>query len=82
MIGIGGASMSGLALMLQQMGYQVTGSNDVEGADLAVYTTAVEENNPELEACLRRGIPVIDRPTLLGYVSELFRQCVPPWESF
>ena len=76
MIGIGGASMSGLALMLQQMGYQVTGSNDVEGADLAVYTTAVEENNPELEACLRRGIPVIDRPTLLGYVSELFRQCV------
>ena len=100
MIGIGGASMSGLALMLQQMGYQVTGSNDVEGArleqlrakgihvcighsaenvegaDLAVYTTAVEENNPELEACLRRGIPVIDRPTLLGYVSRLFRQCV------
>ena len=100
MIGIGGSSMSGLALMLQQIGYQVTGSNNVEsvrleqlrakgiricighaaenveGADLAVYTMAVAENNPELEACRRCGIPVIDRPTLLGYVSRLFRQCV------
>ncbi len=100
MIGIGGASMSGLALMLHRMGYCVTGSNNVEdpklqklresgipvwidhdpqnaqGADLAVYTTAVTENNPELEACRRCGIPLMDRPTLLGYLSEMFRQSI------
>ena len=100
MIGIGGASMSGLALMLQQMGYHVTGSNNVDGAildrlrekgirvcightaenaagaDLVVYTTAVADNNPELDACRRMRIPVLDRPTLLGYLSEQFRQCV------
>ena len=30
MIGIGGASMSGLATLLLQMGYHITGSNNVE----------------------------------------------------
>ena len=103
MIGIGGASMSGLALMLHRMGYCVTGSNNVEdpklqqlresgipvwidhdpqnaqGADLAIYTTAVTENNPELEACRRCGIPLMDRPTLLGYLSDMFRQSIAVW---
>lgn len=100
MIGIGGASMSGLALMLHQMGYQVTGSSNVEdvrlnqlrekgiriyighsaehvrGADLVVFTTAVGTDNPELAACYELGIPVIDRPKLLGFVNEAFSQSI------
>lgn len=94
MIGIGGSSMSGLALMLQQMGYRITGSNDVEGAklnqlrekgirvyvgheskcvdgtDLVVYTTAVGMDNPELAAYGAQGIPLMDRPTLLGMLNR------------
>ena len=100
MIGIGGASMSGLALILHHMGYRVTGSNreedarlgqlreegipvrighdpgNVDGADLAVYTTAVGEDNVELAACREKGIPVLDRPTLLGRLAGRFGRCV------
>ena len=70
MIGIGGSSMSGLAEMLIDKGYQVTGSDrtngyllddvrqkgaavmighrpeNVDGADLVVYTAAIAEDNP------------------------------------
>lgn len=100
MIGIGGSSMSGLAEMLIDQGYRVTGSDrtegyligdvrqkgaevmighrpeNVEGADLVVYTAAVKEDNPERAACAEKGIPNMERAWLLGQLMEGFPQAV------
>ena len=100
MIGIGGSSMSGLAGMLMQKGYKVTGSDqsdgyllqplrdmgatiyigqkaeNVEGADLVVYTAAIAETNPERAACAEKGIPTLERAWLLGQLMEGSEQSV------
>jgi UDP-N-acetylmuramate--alanine ligase len=93
-VGIGGAGMSGLAEVLLNMGYQVSGSDlrasetterlvrlggrvllghaavNVEGAQVAVFSTAVAPDNPELVAARAAGIPVIARAEMLA---ELMR---------
>ena len=100
MVGITGSSMSGLAVMLTDMGYQVTGSCDrhsdkadeltqkgipvtvgedpqlVHGASLVVYTTAVPQENREIEQSRKLGIPLIDRPALLSEIAEAYSQTV------
>ena len=69
-IGIGGVSMGFLAQLVAQNGISVSGSDlklgghraeNVIGADLAVYTNAIREDNPELIEARRRGIPIISR---------------------
>lgn len=94
MIGIGGASMSGLAIILQQKGCNVSGSDMMDGeilvalrergmniaightgenvkdADLAVYSIAIAEDNPEIIYCKENGIPIIERSVLLGQLSS------------
>ncbi|MDY4139876.1 MAG: UDP-N-acetylmuramate--L-alanine ligase [Eubacteriales bacterium] len=100
MIGIGGSSMSGLAEMLIDKGYRVTGSDrsegyllgdvrgkgaevfvghraeNVHGADLVVYTAAIPADNPERVEAERRGIPSMERATLLGQLMEGYREAV------
>lgn len=100
MIGIGGSSMSGLAGMLLDQGYHVSGSDrsegyliqdvrnhgaevmighraeNVEGADLVVYTAAIPEDNPERVACAQKGIPSLERAWLLGQLMEGFAHAV------
>ena len=83
-IGIGGISMSGLAEILLEEKFTVSGSDAREseltrkleqagatvcyghdkanirpGTDLAVYTAAVHEDNPEYQAALQGGIPML-----------------------
>lgn len=95
MVGIGGIGMSGIAEILLQKEYIITGSDvsmgetierlqelgaditighdkkNIEGADVVVYTSAVEaEENIETKAALEKGIPVIKRAEML---SELMR---------
>lgn len=95
MVGIGGIGMSGMAEILLQKGYKVTGSDasmsdtvgrlrelgaevylgheeeNIEGADVVVYTSAVRaEDNLETRAAMDRGIPVIKRAEMLA---ELMR---------
>ena len=100
MIGIGGASMSGLAVILQNKGCTVSGSDMIEGeilkvlkergitinighdgknldgADLAVYSMAIAEDNPELEYCRAKGIPTIERSVLLGQMSSEYGRSI------
>ncbi|HET7455731.1 MAG TPA: Mur ligase domain-containing protein [Solirubrobacterales bacterium] len=89
-IGIGGAGMSGLALVCARLGATVTGSdrsdssymerlreaglepsvghdaaNLPEGAEVVV-STAIGEDNPELELARERGIEPIHRGVLLA----------------
>ena len=82
--------MSGLALLLKEKGFSLTGSdikesyntlrlqqagikvaighnkNNVEGADLVCYSSAVGESNPELEAARILGIKIFQRAELLA----------------
>lgn len=95
MVGIGGIGMSGMAEILLQRGFTITGSDGsrsentvrleslgakvfighdaghIEGADVVVYTSAVNAgDNIETAAAMDRGIPVIKRAEMLA---ELMR---------
>lgn len=93
-IGIGGVGMGGIAEVLLNLGYQVSGSDLAEnalilhlrklgaeikighdpaylaGTDVVVVTTAVGEDNVELQAAREQRIPVVPRAEMLA---ELMR---------
>lgn len=93
-VGIGGIGMSGLAEVLHNLGFTVTGSDtaknstvkrlmdlgvevrhghsaeNIAGADLVVYSSAVRHENPELAEARDNYIPVIKRAEMLA---ELMR---------
>lgn len=57
------------------MGTQVTLGHDaanIQGADLVVYSAAIHEDNPELQAAHAHGVATAERSVLLGYVSRLY----------
>ena len=93
-VGIGGIGMSGIAEVLINLGYQVSGSDlkesgitrrlqklggsisyghrseNLADVDVVVTSTAVQQDNPEVEEAHRRKIPVIPRAEMLA---ELMR---------
>lgn len=93
-VGIGGAGMCGIAEVLLNQGYQITGSDirasavterleklgakihighradNVNEADVIVYSSAVTPENAEMRAAARQGKPAIPRAEML---SELMR---------
>src|SRR5438067_1901020 len=97
LIGAGGCGMSGLGHLLLDLGFQVTGSDLLDSAEvhqllargariqaghaaehlgshaaLVVYSSAIHQDNPELEAARKRNIPAVRRAVLLA--SLLHRQ--------
>ena len=93
-VGVGGIGMSGIAELLLNLGYEVSGSDlresavtqrlsqlggkifsghnkeNIEGADVVVYSSAVPHDNPEVWEARERYVPVIPRAEML---SELMR---------
>ena len=93
-VGVGGIGMSGIAELLLNLGYEVSGSDiresavtqrlsqlggkifsghskeNIEGADVVVYSSAVPRDNPEIREARERYVPVIPRAEML---SELMR---------
>lgn len=93
-VGVGGIGMSGLAEILRNLEFEVSGSDLREGentralvalgvridvghraenvtaADVVVYSSAINPNNPEIVCAHERGIPVIPRAEMLA---ELMR---------
>ncbi len=89
-VGIGGIGMSGIAEILLNQGFEITGSDlmdsdvtarlkslgikiftghstdNVTDADVLVYSSAVNESNPEVMAALDKKIPVIKRSEMLA----------------
>ncbi|NLT58293.1 MAG: UDP-N-acetylmuramate--L-alanine ligase [Clostridiales bacterium] len=47
-------------------------AQQVEGADLVVYTAAVARDNPELAAARAAGIPLMERAPFLGGILQLY----------
>jgi UDP-N-acetylmuramate--alanine ligase len=94
-IGIGGIGMSGIAEILLDMGYQISGSDitisaitdklkskgaaiytshDEENLDhvsLVVYSSAIDEENPEIKAARKNKIPVVRRAEMLAELMRL-----------
>ncbi|MCX6628653.1 MAG: UDP-N-acetylmuramate--L-alanine ligase [Candidatus Solibacter sp.] len=93
--GIGGIGMSGIAEVLLNLGYQISGSDvklspiterlaamgahvfeghaasNISGARALVVSSAVEEQNPEVQEARRLQIPVIPRGELLAELMRL-----------
>jgi UDP-N-acetylmuramate--alanine ligase len=94
-VGVGGIGMSGIAEVLLNLGFNVSGSDlrrsettdrlvalgatvafehdaeNVEGADVVVYSSAVDHTNPEVAAADRLGIPAIPRTEMLAELMRL-----------
>lgn len=94
-IGIGGSGMSGIAEVLLNLGYAVSGSDlgennatrrlaglgaqvrighapdHVSGADVAVISSAVKADNPEVLAARARQVPVVPRAMMLAELMRL-----------
>lgn len=45
-------------------------ASNVNGADVVVYTAAVPKDNPEMVEARRLGIPLLERPAMLGKIME------------
>src|ERR1043165_4656215 len=93
--GIGGIGMSGIAEVLLNLGYKISGSDvrlspitarlaalgaavheghaasNIGDAKAVVVTSAVDENNPEIQEARRLQIPVIPRGELLAELMRL-----------
>lgn len=94
-VGIGGIGMSGIAELLLNLGYTVSGSDiadskvtkriaglggkiflghrseNIEGADVVVYSSAVPEGNPEVMMAKEQYVPVIPRAEMLAELMRL-----------
>lgn len=51
-------------------------AENIEGADLIVHTAAIMEDNPELMAARKSGVPVLERAELLGIVTNWYSNAV------
>ena len=49
---------------------------NVDGAQMVVYTAALLPDNPELLEAKKRGIPTFERAALFGAVSRRFQNCI------
>jgi UDP-N-acetylmuramate--alanine ligase len=94
LIGIGGIGMSGVAHLLLQRGFKVSGSDlsanrnteelrfkgaeiflghkaeNVGGADLVVYSSAIHQDNPEIIEARRQNIPLLKRAEVLAELMQ------------
>jgi UDP-N-acetylmuramate--alanine ligase len=94
-VGIGGIGMSGIAELLLNLGYRVSGSDlrcssitdrlqdlggtifqghcgeQIEGADVVVVSSAIDDSNPEVHSALKASVPVIPRAEMLAELMRL-----------
>lgn len=63
----------------RKMGIPVTfgqAAENIEGADLIVYTAAIMADNPELIAAKASGVPCLERSDMLGLLSRRYAKAV------
>ena len=49
---------------------------NVEGAEMVVYTAAAKQDNPELVEARKRGIPTVERSVFLGAVTRRYKRSI------
>ncbi len=91
-VGIGGAGMCGIAEVLLNQGYHISGSDvrssvvterlqtmqvevkighakeNIANADVLVVSTAIDEDNPEIQAAQQQRIPIVPRAQMLAEI--------------
>jgi UDP-N-acetylmuramate--alanine ligase len=80
-VGIGGVGMSGIAELLNNLGYQVSGSDakssettrrlHAKGAQVVVVSSAVAQDNPEVVYARKNHIPVVLRAQMLAELCRM-----------
>jgi UDP-N-acetylmuramate--alanine ligase len=94
-VGIGGIGMSGIAEVLLNLGYRISGSDlgqsavtrhlqslgatvykghapaQIEGANAVVISSAVADDNPEVQAARAKKIPIVPRALMLAELMRL-----------
>ena len=94
-VGIGGIGMSGLAQIMNNMGFKIQGSDqnknknsvscaksgikvfighkkeNIQDAELVVYSSAIKKSNSELKESKTRNIPIISRAEALSQIANL-----------
>ena len=78
---VGGSdkAVSPFTKRLDELGIPVTigqKAENVEGADLVVYSAAIKPDNPERARAKELGIPEMERSVALGRISEKYRSVV------
>lgn len=100
LLGIGGVSMSAVALLLKDEGHIVTGRDDneslnvlnlrekgidvsigvnlenVEKADLIIYTTAFPDTDPEKVLAKKLNKEIIERADFMGLLTDKYNECI------
>ncbi len=51
-------------------------AENVDGADMVVFSAAIMADNPELKAAYEKGIPTFERSKLFGAVTRKYENCV------
>ena len=51
-------------------------AENIQGADMIVYSAAIMQTNPELQAALNSGIPTFQRAELFGEITRHFDNCI------
>lgn len=51
-------------------------AENIEGAEIIVYTAAILKDNPELVAALESDIPAFERAALFGAISRMYSDCI------
>lgn len=51
-------------------------AENIKGADMIVYSAAIQRGNPELEAAFESGIPTFKRAELFGEITRQFDNCI------
>lgn len=51
-------------------------AENVDGADMVVFTAALLPDNPELKAAYEKGIPTFERSKLFGAITRKFGNCI------
>ena len=51
-------------------------AENINGAELVVYSAAIKETNPERKAAMEQGIPCIERSVMLGVVTRRYRRSI------
>ncbi len=70
---------SSITQKLEKMGIKIAighHAENITGADLVVYTAAVNSRNPELAAAEKISVPCIDRATLLGELMKGYSRSI------
>ena len=104
-IGIGGIGMSGIAEVLLNLEFEVSGSDlddtaitrnlaslgarifkghsseNVEGADVVVISSAIGKSNPEIKAAETAGLPIIPRSYLYAISPSAISRELPTFRA-